>query len=381
MTSNSGDLPIHYGAKNGELSRFRELVKRYPESLSVRNGAGKLPLETALDASSFSIAAYLVINHGATVPPGLNFSNLLANSMRLKERVELPKLISLTPSEQFPRALDVYLTEARLPAYRKEMVFLALSEFMKKLGEQASTPTTTLDDESKQVIAAAKAEVEELKQTCSDLQNRNKEREAQLEKQITELSQKASEDAQSQSEQLEVEHEQQLEQLEKQIEEAQKAFSDLQEKASRQEELLALEKAKVSSVEMKQAQTEPLFQAYAEARRCEEKFLSGNHLPNTSALTSIAQSLNDRLTKLGTQRSVSQRFLSLILAQDQPDEEDLIQVVKSLSSELADIENDLLLTNNDSAHVPATNVTDEVDTPSEPAKKRARVSLSPSSHH
>lgn len=105
-----------------------------------------------------------------------------------------------------------------------------------------------------------------------------------------------------------------------------------------------------------------------------------NHLPSndTNAMKVIAQSLDNRLTKMRTQRSVSQNFLSVLVAQEQPDQAFLVQVVQTLNSELAEIEDGILNANNG---VKCTMSMDDVldAGPSEglTTRKRPRVSLSP----
>lgn len=91
----------------------------------------------------------------------------------------------------------------------------------------------------------------------------------------------------------------------------------------------------------------------------------------------FAQSLNERLTKMRAQRSTAQRLLPYLLAQYQEpaDQEDLVHVVQTLNSELAEIEDgmselDML------ALLSTRSIDDAYDPTGEPShKKRARVSL------
>lgn len=127
--------------------------------------------------------------------------------------------------------------------------------------------------------------------------------------------------------------------------------SDLEYHVSNLENQLALEKTKckdkVSSLQAKLGQTEKLFDNYGEARGSEHMLLN-DHLPSndTNAMKVIAQSLDSRLTKMRAQRSVSQNFLSVLVAQEQPDQAFLVQVVQTLNSELAEIEDGILSANN-----------------------------------
>lgn len=84
--------------------------------------------------------------------------------------------------------------------------------------------------------------------------------------------------------------------------------------------------------------------------------------------------------KFRTQRSMSQRLLPFLLAQDEPDQEDLVQVVQSLNSELTESEDSILKTDAPEQVGSTTTMRgiDDVDAPPESTKKRARVSLSPS---
>lgn len=408
VTCNRGDLPIHCSARAGSLLLFQRLVKMYPESLEVRNGSGKLPVEVATS----HVKEFIVRFYGRTLPPSADLSESLAWCIFDNNEEEASMLMSRMPADHFPRALDQYLKKLRIEVHRRKIISNAVGEFATKLIIRQMPLSTTWDDESsKRELVAAKTEVEELKQNVKEITDRSsklvksfdqeKARTATLEKQVNEgkaIQATLEKQIGNLKEQIvlqKTDHTKTVKALKEHVNVITLTSSELEMQASQgKERILELEetirsqetnctqiiesskqqgKDREAKLERKVADLKNAlelekgnskdsvcsmqaalrrlmdnFPLHAKARGPEKVLLASNLPSDTNILTAIGQSLDDRLTKMSATKktSMAQRYLHKVLHESrQPGEEELGAAIRGLSVELSIKEDEIAKAN------------------------------------
>lgn len=349
VKSNSDDLPIHHAAETGHLSVFEVLAERSAQGLVVRNGSGKLPMDIAVESKSADVMVYLVLHHEESLPHGADLSKPLSEYLsrwcwRKCDGADLSTLIAKMPTEDVGRALDQMLEQ------HYEVDDSVRETIAHVLGEVAKKPSTLESSE----IAVANAKVEELQKHADEL----KQTPSHFEKQV---------DGQGTKRESSLEEEKSMGQ-EKQLKLKQTKYHQDQ---------------KMSPLPERFDLSGEALMKYEVARGFEQAFLNvRRNDDDIAALRVTAQSLNDQLLKMRTERSMAQNFLSILLTHPRPEEEHFIQVVQTLKAELAEIEAELLKASQKHQRTmqSSTRSIDNVDSPSnESIRKKVRVSLSPMS--